>query len=139
MEIIIAYTGGRARGTPGPAAAAVYLTDASGTMVEEVKQHLGNAHGDFAEYYAVMLALQTIKDRYGATTIDMMIDIRLASDIVKKQLNNELEIKEPGLVPMFMEIHNMRVTSFPNLTLRDLADKDSSEVQRLLEEALPSS
>ena len=51
METIIAYTDGGARGNPGPAAAGVYITDAAGKVVREIKQSLGNSTNNFAEYY----------------------------------------------------------------------------------------
>ncbi len=136
METIIAYTDGGARGNPGPAAAGVYITDAVGTMVREVKQALGNANNNFAEYYGVMLALQTIKQIYGQKTKEMMIEIRLDSELVKKQLNSEYQINEPGLVPMFIEIHNMRVISFPNLTLTQVSQEENKEANRLVNEVL---
>lgn len=136
METIIAYTDGGARGNPGPAAAGVYITDAVGTMVREVKQALGNANNNFAEYYGVMLALQTIKQIYGQKTKEMMIEIRLDSELVKKQLNSEYQINEPGLVPMFIEIHNMRVISFPNLTLTQVLQEENKEANRLVNEVL---
>lgn len=136
METIIAYTDGGARGNPGPAAAGVYITTATGEMVKEVKEPLGNGTNNFAEYYGVMLALQTLKKLYGKKTNTMQFEIRLDSELVKKQLNNEYQIKEPGLVPMFIEIHNMRVASFPNLILTHIRRELNKEADRLVNEAL---
>ena len=52
----------------------------------------------------------------GSKTREKQFEIRIENELVKKQLNGEEPVHEPGLVPMFMEIHNLRVSSFPNLT-----------------------
>lgn len=136
METIIAYTDGGARGNPGPAAIGVHIVTAAGDVVKEVKQAIGNSTNNFAEYQGVITALQTLKDLYGKKTKDMKFEIRLDSELVKKQLNNEYQIKEPGLVPMFIEIHNMRVANFPHLILTHVRRENNKEADRLVNEAL---
>jgi ribonuclease HI len=138
MEKVIAYTDGGARGNPGPAGLGVYITDGDGKALKEVAQFLGNATNNFAEYNGVMVALQTLKAMFGKTTKEMDVEIRLDSELVKKQLNNEYQIKEPGLVPMFIEIHNLRVSSFPNLTLTHIPREKNKEADRLSNEAMDS-
>jgi ribonuclease HI len=73
---------------------------------------------------------------FGAATKTMQFEIRLDSELVKKQLNAEYQIKEPGLVPMFIEIHNMRVAHFPHLTLTHIPRAQNKEADRLVNEAL---
>ncbi len=136
MEKIIAYTDGGARGNPGPAGVGVYITTESGEVVREVKKAIGNSTNNFAEYYAVMLAFQTLKQIYGKQAKELVFEIRLDSELVKKQLNAEYQIKEPGLVPMFIEIHNMRVSSFPNVILTHVPREKNKEADRLVNEAL---
>ena len=58
------------------------------------------------------------------------------SELVKKQLSGEYQIKEPGLVPLYMEIHNLRVAHFPNLTLTHVKRALNKEADRLVNEAL---
>ena len=136
MKKVIAYTDGGARGNPGPAAIGIHIIDGDGKVLREVKEFIGNSTNNFAEYNAVMVALQTLKVMYGGKTKEMAIEIRLDSELVKKQLNNEYQIKEPGLVPMFIEIHNLRVASFPNLTLTHVPREKNKEADRLVNEAL---
>ncbi len=136
MKTITVHTDGGARGNPGPAAVGVYITDETGSVVKEEKKAIGNATNNFAEYYAVMLALQTLKQLYGKQTKDLQFEIKLDSELVKKQLNAEYQIKEPGLVPMFIEIHNMRVSQFPNVTLIHVPRAENKEADRLVNEAL---
>lgn len=136
METIICYTYGGARGNPGPAAIGVYIVDAGGNLVHELGQSIGNSTNNFAEYHAVMVGLQTLKQLYGKATETMQFEIRLDSELVKKQLNAEYQIKEPGLVPMFIEIHNLRVANFPHLKLTHIPRAQNKEADRLVNEAL---
>ncbi len=136
METIIAYTDGGARGNPGPAAIGVYITDAAGKMLSEVKQHIGNGTNNFAEYQAVATALETLKKRYGKKTKEIQFELRLDSELVKKQLSGEYQIKETGLVPLFITIHNLRVAHFPNLTFTHIPREKNKEADRLVNEAL---
>ena len=136
MQTITIHTDGGARGNPGPAAIGVYITDEGGTVVKEVKQSIGNSTNNFAEYHAVAVALETLKHLYGKATKSMQFDLKLDSELVKKQLNNEYQIKEPGLVPLFIQIHNLRVANFPHLTFTHVPRKENKEADRLVNEAL---
>lgn len=136
MKKITIFTDGGSRGNPGPAAIGVQIVDARGTTVREVSETIGNATNNLAEYYAVMRGLQTAKEVYGKSTKEMQIEIKLDSELVKKQLNAEYQIQEPGLVPYFIEIHNLRVSSFPNLTLTHIGRELNKEADRLVNEAL---
>ncbi|MEZ4194807.1 MAG: reverse transcriptase-like protein [Candidatus Paceibacterota bacterium] len=138
MEKIIAYTSGGALGNPGPAAAGVYIVDEKGDLIQEAKQSLGNGTENFAEYYGVMLALQTLITLYSDKTTKMNFEVRLDNELVKKQLNSESPINEPGLVPMFIEIHNMCVASFPKLTFTKIKPAKNKEAIRLVSETLDS-
>jgi ribonuclease HI len=136
MEKIIAYTDGGARGNPGPAGAGVQIQDATGAVLKEVSQFLGNATNNFAEYNGVIIALQTLKAMFGKKTKEMTFELRMDSELVKKQLNGEYQIKEPGLVPYFIEIHNMRVSSFPHLVFTHIPREKNKEADRLSNEAM---
>ena len=136
MEKIICYSDGGARGNPGPAAAGVYITNQSGDLVKEVKQALGNGTNNFAEYMGVVLALRTLKELYGRKTKTMTFELKLDSELVVKQLNHQYQIKEVSLVSYFIEIHNLRIANFPNLTITHIKRSLNKEADRLVNEAL---
>ena len=136
MEKVIAYTDGGARGNPGPAGIGVQIQDSQGKVLKEVSKFLGNATNNFAEYNGVLVALQTLKAIFGKTTREMDVELRMDSELVKKQLNGEYQIKEPGLVPYFIEIHNLRVSNFPHLTLTHIPREKNKEADRLSNEAM---
>ncbi len=136
MQKITIFTDGGSRGNPGPAGIGVYMIDENDKVVCEVKETIGNATNNFAEYHGVLRGLQVAKDKFGKKTKEIEFEIKLDSELVKKQLNGEYQIKEPGLVPFFIEIHNMRVASFPNLTLTHIKREFNKEADRLVNEAL---
>ncbi|MDA8597184.1 ribonuclease HI family protein [Candidatus Pacebacteria bacterium] len=136
MEKVIAYTDGGSRGNPGPAAVGVYIVDEAGTVLREVKETIGNSTNNIAEYTAVLTALETLKAMHGQATTEMMVEIRLNSELIQKQLSGEYQITEPGLVSYFIAIHNLRVTNFPQLTLTQVKREENTEADRLVNEAL---
>ena len=136
MEKIITYTGGSSRGNPGPAGVGVYITNRTGGMIKEAKEAIGNSTDNFAEYYAVMLGLQTLKQLYVQKTKTMQFEIRTDSELVQKQLSGKCQIKEPGLVPMFIEIHNLKVENFPNIIFTHISKEQNKESERLVKEAV---
>ena len=136
METITIFTDGGSRGNPGPAAIGVHVVNADGKMLMQVAETIGNATNNYAEYWAVVRALQAAKEHFGKRTDDIQFVLKLDSELVKKQLNNEYQIKEPGLVPLFIEIHNMRGASFPNLIFIHLSREQNKEADMLVNQAL---
>lgn len=132
MGKIICYTNGQSRGNPGPSAIGIYIASGTNEILKEVQQTIGNASTNFAEYYAVMVGLQTLQTMYGEETRNLDLELRVSSEYVKKHLNNESTISDPGLVPMFIEIHNRRVESFPRLVVTQVTAEENKEAQELV-------
>lgn len=130
------YTDGGARGNPGPSGIGVVMMDPKGEVVGEFEQFLGNGTNNFAEYAAVVCALTELKRKLGKKTKEIDVEIRLDSELIKKQLSGEYQIKEPSLVPQFIEIHNLRVSSFPNLTFVHIPREKNKEADRLANVAM---
>lgn len=139
MEKIIIYTDGGARGNPGPAAIGVYATTEAGEVILEHKQAIGNATNNYAEYQAVIVALDLLRQRYGTETSSMQFELRLDSELVKKQITGEYRVKEPTLMVLYMAVHNERVDNFPHLTLTHVRREFNKEADRLVNEALDQS
>jgi ribonuclease HI len=136
MEKIYIYTDGASRGNPGPAAIGVYITDAKDTMIQEAAQTIGNATDSFAEYQAVLCGLQTVEEKYGEKAKEIEFELCLSSELAKKQLNSEAQMKDASLVPHFIEIHNLRVSAVPNLLLTHVPREKNNAADQLVNEAL---
>jgi ribonuclease HI len=136
MKKVVCYTDGGARGNPGPAGAGAVALLENGTPLFEGSQFLGNATNNFAEYAAVLLLLTELKRRLGKATKATHIEVRLDSELVKKQLSGEYQIKEPSLVPQFIEIHNLRVSAFPHLTFIHVPREENKRADKLANDAM---
>jgi ribonuclease HI len=136
MKKIVCYTDGGSRGNPGPSGVGVVVEDGKGNVLREHAEFIGNATNNYAEYHAVASALNLLIKKFGKKTKLMEVEIRMDSELVKKQLSGEYQIKEPGLVPHFIEIHNMQVANFPKLTFRHIPREKNKHADRLANEAM---
>ncbi len=138
METLIAYTSGNALGEPGKAAAAVVLTDGEGEIVTEVIESLGNGTSNFAAYYGVLLALQLFQKDYTNKDKKPALTICLDNSFVYEQLIGARPMKEPGLVPLFIEIHNLRIEYCPDLSYKTIGTAENQKTIQLVTKQLAS-
>src|SRR5688572_30026342 len=104
MKKLLIHTDGGSRGNPGPSALGVYITDENGAVLKEHGRFLGRQTNNYAEYMAIIDALRHAKE-FGADEVDMFMD----SELAVKQLNGEYRVKNPGLAPLFLEVHNLKL------------------------------
>ena len=133
-RIIVAH--GQADGEPGPATIHVQISNAEGVVQTTVTESIGNSTSDFAAYTAVLRGLQLAVDLDADTTTDLVYEVHTDSVLVQNQLSHTQPITETGLIPFFIEIHNLRVAHFPNLTLTHVKRELNKEADRLVNEAL---
>lgn len=137
MEKIIVYTDGGARGNPGPAGSGVYITDAEGKKIKEVHKSLGIQTNNFAEYEAVVLALETLKKIYGEKKVhDLDIEIRMDSELVQRQLTGKYRVKDKALQMQFAKVCALRQFDFPNIKFTHIRREQNKEADRLSNEAM---
>ncbi len=97
---ILIRADGAARGNPGPAAAGAVLIDASrpdayspgAPPLAVVARPLGIQTNNFAEYTAVVLALEAAR-RLGAREVELVLD----SQLVVEQLAGRWKVRNAGL------------------------------------------
>ena len=132
MAVII-YTDGGARGNPGPAGAGFVIKN-EGKTIASVGKYLGDKlTNNWAEYEALVLALQEAKKR-GLVGKD--IEVRMDSELIVKQINGEYQVKEETLWPQYMKVHNLLVAHFPAHTFVHVRREENKEADRLVNEAL---
>lgn len=90
----IIHSDGGSRGNPGPSAAGFIIMDKKEHIIAEGGAYLGVTTNNQAEYQAVYLALQK-----AAEMEIRVIDFRLDSDLVVKQINGLYKIKNRDLGP----------------------------------------
>lgn len=103
-ELII-YCDGGARGNPGPAAAAFVVTDNAGKVIHEQGEYLGVNTNNFAEYRALILALEWLVNQ---PTPSGRIVVKLDSELVVKQTNGLYKVKSPNIFKMAVEVKKLK-------------------------------
>lgn len=137
MEKIIVQTDGGARGNPGPAGAGAFIYNDKGEIIRKAHLFLGQMTNNEAEYRAVILGLETLKKIFGREkTRQLTIELKLDSELVGKQLRHEYQIKEEKLIPLFIKIHNLRVSDFPHLNISFIPREKNIEADKLANQAM---
>lgn len=136
MQKIVIYTDGGARGNPGPAGAGAVIFDEDGEVLAEISEALGKRTNNWAEYEAVILALAKAKKLFGKKTKTIQVQVKLDSELVTKQLNNEYQIKEETLFPQYIKVHNFCVADFPQITFTHVRREQNKHADRLANEAM---
>jgi ribonuclease HI len=127
---IIIYTDGGARGNPGPAGIGAIAYDEEKRVVFTVSEFLGVATNNQAEYKAVIAALEKAK-QYGVDELDFYLD----SELVVKQLKREYKVKNEGIAPLFLKVHNLTLV-FKKVKFTHIPREKNKEADRLANEAM---
>ncbi|MGE2730329.1 bifunctional RNase H/acid phosphatase [Mycolicibacterium vaccae] len=95
MKVIVEADGG-SRGNPGPAGyGAVVWSGDHAHVLAEVKQAIGRATNNVAEYRGLIAGLAAARDA-GATEVD----VRMDSKLVVEQMAGRWRVKHPDLAPL---------------------------------------
>lgn len=103
MKLII-YTDGASRGNPGPASYGFSIRNEKGRILYEEGKYLGITTNNFAEYSAVLSALEYVENEMRDTKeISFLMD----SKLVVEQLSGRYKIKSPNLKPLISKIKEL--------------------------------
>ena len=134
-DFIINADGG-ARGNPGPAAYGFAITDAHGKEQKAAGKPIGETTNNVAEYRSVIEALKTLKAMIGGERAkEAAVEMRMDSELVVRQMNAEYRVREPQLVPLFVEVWN-RKQDFASVTFRHVRREENRVADRLVNKAL---
>lgn len=119
---LIIYTDGAARGNPGESASGYMIKNQNGTIFREHFEYNGTATNNYAEYNAVLIALQ-----WCSSSLDKVSELELElysdNELVVRQLNREYKIKSKTLLPLNRKIEEtakkFRLVVFKNVRRED--------------------
>lgn len=131
MTKAILHTDGGARGNPGPAGIGVVLE--VGDQKKLFKKYIGESTNNQAEYQALVLGLEEAI-KLGVAEVDCYLD----SELVVKQLNREYKVKNEGLAPLFIKIHNLS-QKFKKIKFIHVFRESNKEADKLVNEAIDES
>lgn len=136
MEKIIIYTDGGSRGNPGEAAIGIVIKNEGGDTIKTYGEALGIATNNIAEYTAIVVALQKVKQLLGKErTKKTEIEFRMDSELAMKQLNGEYKIENEDLQPLFLKIWNLKF-DFGKMSFKHIPREKNKEADKLVNEAL---
>jgi ribonuclease HI len=121
---------GGSRGNPGPAAIAAVATDASGEVLGERAERIGEATNNVAEYRAVLLGIELARE-LGADEIELIGD----SALIAHQVRGEWKVKEKHLQPLREEVQ-AELGSFSKWVIRNVPREENVRADELLNDAL---
>lgn len=124
-----AHIDGGSRGNPGPAGYGVRIERDDGT-VEEMKQSLGVATNNVAEYRGLLAAL-TWAVRAGIGRLH----IRSDSELLVKQMRGDYRVKNPGLQPLWEEARRL-VRQIGDVRFEHVRRELNKDADRLANEAM---
>jgi len=121
---------GASRGNPGPAAIGVVLSGASGKVVRELSESIGKTTNNFAEYTALIRALEEAK-KLGADVAECFSD----SELVVKQMTGVYRIKSEALLPLARKAMSLS-SQFDDFSIRHVPRSKNRLADKLASEAL---
>src|SRR5690348_15954443 len=99
---ITANVDGGARGNPGPAGYGVYIRDDSGAAIKQISEYLGYKTNNFAEYSALLAALQFAVD-HGYRALRVISD----SELMVRQMTGRYRVSSPDLKPLYEKARSL--------------------------------
>ncbi len=93
------YCDGGSRGNPGPAAAGVVIKTTDGKVMGEYCEYLGIKTNNYAEYWAVIVALQKLHEMK-----IVKANFYLDSMLVVQQLCGVYKVKHPDMKLLFAKV-----------------------------------
>jgi ribonuclease HI len=133
MSIVI-YTDGGARGNPGPAGAGASLQK-DGKEVAVVSDFLGTATNNWAEYEALIRALEKARDVFGQSVREM-VTVYMDSELIVKQMNGEYRVKDAALKKQHARVLTLLDASFPRITFAHIRRDANTRADALANEAM---
>lgn len=93
---IVVYTDGASRGNPGPASIGIHFLDKELKELDRVSEPLGIQTNNFAEYTAVLRALEIANKNQVSEIL-----IRSDSELMIRQMNGIYKVKSDSIKPLF--------------------------------------
>ena len=129
MKLTVNVDGG-ARGNPGPAAIGVVVRDASGDVVEELGETIGQATNNVAEYRALLRGVE-LAAAHGATELELIGD----SELVVRQIEGRYKVKHADMKELHAQAKKM-LAGFDSWSIRHVKRAQNADADQLVNEAL---
>ena len=133
MSIVI-YTDGGSRGNPGPAGAGASIQK-GGEEVAHVSKFLGRQTNNWAEYEALILALDMAHNVLGSP-VDELVVVRMDSELIVKQMKGEYRVKDKELKVQHERVRTLIAEAFPNISFEHVRREHNERADELANDAM---
>jgi ribonuclease HI len=130
-EKVIVFCDGGSRGNPGPAASGVVIKTTNGKILGEYCEYLGKKTNNFAEYSAVILALQELH-KMKIEKADFFLD----SQLVVQQLNGNYRVKHADMLDLFKQVQHL--ANGMDLSFEHVLREKNKEADAMVNQCLDS-
>jgi len=127
---LIAYTDGGARGNPGPAGYGVVIQDESGHKVAALSEYLGHQTNNFAEYQALIAALEYAV-KHGHKALKVISD----SELLVRQIKGIYKVKNSVLKDLHARAKEL-IAKLDWFSIEHVLRGKNQEADRLANEAM---
>ncbi len=132
------HTDGGSRGNPGPAGAGAVIRDEKGNTVASVSKFLGTRTNNFAEYEAIILAIQKLASIVPEKSLpDTEVFVKMDSELVVKQMKGIYRVKHPVLRTQQMKLKEA-MSVFGNVEFTHIPREQNKDADLLANEAMDS-
>lgn len=128
-EVVI-YTDGASRGNPGPASIGVFVTTPNGEILDRVAEVLGFQTNNYAEYSAVIRALELAIDNKVS-----QLHLKSDSELLIRQLSGLYKVKSETIKPLFDRCQKL-ISQIKSIKYEHIKREHNSEADRLANLAL---
>lgn len=129
-DLITAHIDGGARGNPGPAGYGVVIRDAAGKKLAELSEFLGHRTNNYAEYSALLAALEYAQ-QHGHAALKVVSD----SELLVRQMNGEYKVKSPDLRPLYERARGL-ARKFQRFSIEHARREQNRDADRLANAAM---
>lgn len=128
------FTDGGSRGNPGPAGAGavIYLGDKE---IGHVSKYLGIKTNNWAEYEALILALQTAHKLLGSP-VSHKVTVKMDSELIVRQMKGQYRVKHSELKVKHERVRLLMLEAFPNISFEHVPREQNSVADQYANDAM---
>ena len=129
-EKVKVFTDGASRGNPGPSAIGVVFYDEKDHLLAEFNQCLGQQTNNYAEYMAVIKALEICLVKK-VKSLDLYCD----SQLLVRQISGDYKVKAPQIKKLFLKVQEL-IKNFSQIQFHHVKRELNKKADALANQAL---
>ncbi|MFA5157062.1 MAG: ribonuclease HI family protein [Candidatus Omnitrophota bacterium] len=129
MKLLDIYIDGASKNNPGPAGIGVVICR-EGEVVKNISEYIGEATNNFAEYTALIYALQEALVNKAEA-----VNIKSDSQLLCRQLNKEYKVKSQSIIGLYNQAVHL-LSGFKKVSIKHIPREENRGADKLANEAV---